>query len=165
MNAIRSVMRTKEENLPNEKYTGSPVIVRVRLAWVLAAFAAIPLGARAASPSCGTTPLEQVDSVTALSRELQSSLGVGNTGSDGIADRGDQFDATDVRTGLAGRRYAMGAAGKDCAVVAIEVGGRGYRVERWVYRLDGAKWSPQFAGYLSKIPTSLGALLERSVSE
>jgi len=85
----------------------------------------------------------EAQSVRELPAGIQALLGVGLGEQDGIADRGDRFNAGDVAgTGLPQRRFALGAVNGDTAVVAVEQGGRGYSVATVEFRQLGATWEP-----------------------
>jgi len=74
--------------------------------------------------------LREVRSLSALPRNLQSTLDVGRSGLDGIADRDEKFNPTDVvDSRLPMRRFLVAGLEDDSALVAIERGGLGYGVE------------------------------------
>lgn len=102
---------------------------------------------------------EQVNWVEAQSlRELppgiQVLLGVGlAAGEGGIADRGDRFNATDVRMDdVPQRRFVLGIVNGDTAVVAVERGGRGYAVQTLEFKQVGPTWQTARCATSLKVP-------------
>ena len=79
--------------------------------------------------------LREVRSVAQLPGALQSSLGVNRPGVDGVADRGQPFNPTDVISDdrVPMRRFLVAGSDGDTWLVAIERGGRGYMVEVFLF--------------------------------
>jgi hypothetical protein len=76
----------------------------------------------------------EVTSLSALPPSVQAALGVGRTGSDGIADRNGKYNPTDVvDSSLPMRRFLIAGLDQDTALVAVEHGGRGWRVEVFLF--------------------------------
>lgn len=85
----------------------------------------------------------EAHSLRELPAGIQALLGVGLGEDGGIADRGASFNASDVvGGGLPRHRFVLGAVNGDTAVVAVEQGGRGYRVETMEFKQVGATWEP-----------------------
>jgi len=85
----------------------------------------------------------EAQSLRELPAGVQALLGVGLGEEGGIADRGGNFNASDVLGGgLPQRRFALGAVNGDTAVVAVEQGGHGYTVQTMEFRQVGATWEP-----------------------
>lgn len=75
-------------------------------------------------------PLREVRSVRQIPASAQFGLGVDRQGLDGVADRGQPFNPTDViDERLPMRRFLVAGHDGDTWLVAIERGGRGYSVE------------------------------------
>jgi hypothetical protein len=77
---------------------------------------------------------QEVRRLADLPVAIQSRLGVGRAGLEGIADRGRPFNVTDVVDASLPMRRLL-AAGRDGEtwVVAVEIGGIGYSVEVYLY--------------------------------
>lgn len=76
----------------------------------------------------------EVHSLAQLPAVIRSRLGAGRPGLSGVADRGSPFNATDVvRDDLPMRRFLAAGRAGDTWLVALERGGRGYRVEVFLY--------------------------------
>jgi hypothetical protein len=85
----------------------------------------------------------EAHSLRELPAGIQALLGVGLGEDGGIADRGASFNSSDVvGGGLPRHRFVLGAVNGDTAVVAVEQGGRGYRVETMEFKQVGATWEP-----------------------
>ena len=78
-------------------------------------------------PTC--TPIEQWQAVPeSIRQDLADRMGR-------IAEQGARFNATDVvSSDLANNRFMAACQGGDLTAVAIERGGRGYRIEVFHYR-------------------------------
>jgi len=80
--------------------------------------------------------LQEVRSVAQLPPAIRSSLGV-DRGPEGVADRGRPFNVTDVVDArLPMRRFLVAGHDVDTWIVAIEHGGRAYRVEVALFTAD-----------------------------
>jgi hypothetical protein len=78
----------------------------------------------------------QVASLKDLPDSIQTVLGVGKPGLDGIADAGGSFNATDVvDTNLPMRRFVFAGLSKTHSLVVIERGGRGHNYLVGLYEL------------------------------
>src|SRR5580658_6423295 len=74
--------------------------------------------------------LSEVRTLQELPPDLQAVLGVGTPGMEGIADRNGKYNPTDViDSSLPMRRFLVAGLDGDTALVAVEHGGRGWRVE------------------------------------
>ena len=95
-----------------------------------------------------------------LPHEVRTLLGANRAGRDGVAEEGQDFNATDVLNGdLPMRRFVIAGVSKDCVVVAVEKGGRGYSVRRVVYRQTDSEWFAEEAGGFWRKPESPTALV------
>jgi hypothetical protein len=131
----------------------------VRLAAFLAA-SLLPTTVLATPALCSDRTLSEVRSIAGLPHEVQILLGSERRGAEGIADRMERFNATDViKDGLPMRRFTIAGVSSDCIVVGVEHGGRGYNVERWVYRRDSAAWTAERVGGFWRKPQSVQILL------
>jgi hypothetical protein len=78
--------------------------------------------------------LHEARSLADLPAVIRSRLGAGRPGLSGVADRGRPFNATDVvRDELPMRRFLAAGRDGDTWLVALERGGRGYRVEVFLF--------------------------------
>jgi hypothetical protein len=103
----------------------------------------------------------EAQSLRELPAGIQALLGVGLGEADGIADRGDRFNAGDVvGNGLPRRRFALGAVNGDAAVVAVEQGGRGYSVATVEFKQMGTTWEPVRCTVGSEPPRRSAELLD-----
>lgn len=76
-----------------------------------------------------------VASLSQLPDAIKTSLGVGREGMTGIAENGQPFNLTDVvDSSLPMRRLASIGRDGDTWLVALEVGGRGYSVQVFLYK-------------------------------
>jgi hypothetical protein len=102
----------------------------------------------------------EAHSLRELPAGIQALLGVGLGEDGGIADRGASFNASDVAGGgLPRHRFVLGAVNGDIAVVAVEQGGRGYRVETMEFRQVGATWEPVRCAVGAEAPQRSAELL------
>ena len=84
----------------------------------------------------------EVRTIKSLPLAIQSELGVGRPGLEGIADRGGRFNETDVVDGrFPRRRFAVAGLSSEEALVAVERGGYAYFVQVFLIPLasDNAK--------------------------
>ena len=89
---------------------------------------------------------------------LQSGLGVGRPGLEGVADRGRPFNPTDmVDERLPMRRFLAAGSDGDTWLVALEHGGRGYSVEVFLFAGPGS--APKEKWVLLDRPTTLGEVV------
>lgn len=94
-----------------------------------------------AGTRCDPGQLIEVRSLGKLPDAIRALLPRATRGLDGIADRGGQFNATDViDESQPMRRFTPAAVGTTCAVIAVEHGGfvPGFDVAE--YRLTAAGW-------------------------
>jgi hypothetical protein len=127
--------------------------------------------------SCGQTPatpenrqetvewaghaLREVSTLGALPPGLQAVLGVGNHGLDGIADRDGKYNPTDVvDSKLPMRRFLVAGLDHDAALIAIEHGGRGWRVDVSLYSNIGRTATVERTWTLFDSPRTLHALVD-----
>ena len=69
-----------------------------------------------------------------------------------IADRGEDYQATDVMVGkqLPFRRFVVAGVSARCALVSVEQGGRGHSVERYRLQRIGEPWQVRSKDLLSR---------------
>ena len=106
--------------------------------------------------------LREVTSLRELPPAVQSTLGVGIPGLDGIANRGESYNPTDVvDSRLPMRRFVVAGLDADTALVAVEHGGFGWRVEVTAFADIQRKPIPEREWTLFETPTSLRDLAGR----
>ena len=97
----------------------------------------VAVGACESSPGTVTWQnhvFHEVRSTAQLPAGIQSSLGVGLPGTDGVADRGRPFNVTDVVDArLPMRRFIVAGNENDTWIVALERGGRAYGIDVFLY--------------------------------
>ena len=104
---------------------------------------------------------KEVLSIFLLPNRLQEMIGVGRQGLEGIADRNEKFNVTDViDPTLPMRRFAVAGLSSKSAIVAVERGGRGYNVQILLIPLKSAGEEISETWVLFKKPTTLRALLD-----
>ena len=98
----------------------------------------------ATSCASGPAPLsrghefQEVGSLSALPLPIQKRLGVVKPGLDGVADKNQPFNATDVvDSSLPWRRFLAAGRENDVWLVALEHGGRGYNVQAYLLSSAG----------------------------
>jgi hypothetical protein len=102
--------------------------------------------------------LSEIRTLRELPPALQNVLGVGNPGMDGIADRNGEYNATDlVDSRLPMRHFLVAGSDGDLTLVAIERGGRAWRVEVTLFK----KTAIERTWALSKSPETLRELVDR----
>ena len=106
--------------------------------------------------------LTEARSLYELPGAIQSALGVGRSGLEGVADKGRKYNVTDVVDSSLPMRRLL-AAGGDSAVwiVALERGGRAYSVE--VFEFAPLEPIPKQTWILSNRPKTFEQVL-RSIS-
>ena len=108
---------------------------------------------------CGGAPLTEARSLEKLPSQLSSLLGRGRPGVDGLADRDGNFNVTDVVDDkLPMRRFVLGGFNDNCALVAIERGGRGHWFELLTLMHTSGKWHVRSRRSIETAPTSLEEL-------
>lgn len=109
--------------------------------------------------------LQEVRSLAALPTVIQSGLGSDRPGLDGIADRGRPFNRTDVVDhNLPMRRFIVAGTEGDTWLIALEHGGRGYRVE--VFLFSALDATPKQKWILSdRRPNTLSAVIQSVESD
>jgi len=79
--------------------------------------------------------LSEVRTLRELPPGIQAVLGVGTSGLNGIADRNGKYNPTDVvDSSLPMRRFLVAGVDANITLVAIEHGGRGWRVEVTLFK-------------------------------
>lgn len=132
------------------------IVARFARLVALAGTAACWDAAVAGGGACAGHPLSEVPSVSGLPRDVYSLLG-GPEG--GLADRGKKFRKTDAGPGsLPTRRFVLAGVSADCVVIALEHGGRAYRIERWVFRRSDSGWLGELQGGFKRPPKSITEL-------
>src|SRR5271154_1576591 len=76
-----------------------------------------------------------------------------------MSDRGGKFNAGDVGGGPF-RRFALAAVSKNRILIAIEHGGRGYRVELWGVERTNDGWHIDNIGGMHGVPNSTQEIAE-----
>lgn len=106
--------------------------------------------------------LKEARSLYEMPGALQSALGVGRSGLEGVADRGRPYNVTDVVDPSLPMRRLL-AAGGDSAVwiVALERGGRAYSVE--VFEFAPLEPTPKQTWILNNRPKTFEQVL-RNIS-
>jgi hypothetical protein len=88
----------------------------------------------AATVQWGSYTFQEVRALAGLPPTIKSTLGVGRPGLDGLADRGQSFNVTDmVDDRVPMRRLLSAGRDGDNWIVALERGGRGYSVEVFLF--------------------------------
>jgi hypothetical protein len=116
--------------------------------------------------------LHEVTTLRALPASVQKTIGVGKPGLEGIADRGDRYNSTDVILfNWPMRRFAVAGLDNDFALVAVEHGGRGWHVDILQFSEIGAKaklvqrWIPLTTDAPRTLPEMLNALRSVGASD
>lgn len=126
----------------------------------------LALGAGIAAPSyakdeCDATQLTEVRSLGRLPIAIRRLLPSGTRGLHGIADRGGDFNVTDVVDDtLPMRRFTLAAVGNSCALIAVEYGGRAHGFEVTEYRLTALGWQSIWRRTVFREPNSVADLVE-----
>ncbi|HTD04247.1 hypothetical protein [Undibacterium sp.] len=111
------------------------------------------------------TPLVELASIEKLPAAVSNLLGANQRGLEGIANRGNKFNATDiVDSELPMRRLGFGAISSNCVLVAIEHGGYGYNVELWSFEYRGLEWHAEKRGITFRIPKSVQELVSKELA-
>lgn len=94
-----------------------------------------------------------VQSLRDLPAGVQVLLGVGLAPDDGIADKGEPYNDSDVllENSPPGRRFALGLLRGDAAIVAVEQGGRGRSVTAVEFRQNGSTWTPVRCSFIGAV--------------
>jgi hypothetical protein len=107
-----------------------------------------------------TLSLVEVGSIEGLPADVKKILGRQKTGVEGIADKWDRFNATDViNNQLPMRRFITGGASPSSAVVAYEQGGIGYSIQAAAFALQRSGWTEVGQWTLHERPSALYPLL------
>ena len=105
--------------------------------------------------------LVQVRTLDGLPRDVNALLGQGKGGPDGIADRGQPFNKTDVvDSRLPMRRFIVGGSSLSAVLVAYEQGGRGSSVQALGFVLEPSGWKQIGQWTLKSTPYTLFGLIE-----
>lgn len=129
-------------------------------------FAILALGAGIAAPSsaknaCDTTQLTGVRSLGNLPGPIRRLLPSATRGQSGIADRGGNFNVTDViDPSLPMRRFTLAGVGSTCALIAIEYGGFVHGFEVAEYGLTTVGWRLRWRRTVVREPSSVADLVE-----
>lgn len=135
------------------------------LAMFLVAFlSSVPPTLATEKTKCSSITFSEAQSLVELPAEVGALLGADRLGSDGIANRGAGFNATDVILDkqLPSRRFSMAAVSAGCILVAIEHGGRGYYVELWAFERSDDRWRGEQLQGISNVPRSMRELIDRA---
>jgi hypothetical protein len=128
---------------PDVRRIPATVKIQRHFLWTILVFAA-PFAEAIAygEERCSGVAVTEVRSLDKLPNPLRRLLPNSTSGLNGIADRGDRFNATDVvDDDLPMRRFSLAAVGTTCAVIAVEYGGRAHGFELTEYRLTGTGWN------------------------
>ena len=113
------------------------------------------------STVCTNARFSEVRSLAGLPPALARKLGADRKGFEGIADRGGKFEKTDVVfEPLPLRRFNLAAVSKDCVLVALEQGGRGYSMQVRSYERKDADWIELRTQVVRSMPTTLEELID-----
>ncbi len=119
----------------------------------------------AATVQWGGYTFQEVRALAGLPPTIKSTLGVGRPGLDGVADRGQSFNVTDmVDDRVPMRRLLSAGRDGDNWIVAIERGGRGYSVEVFLFSAHEA--APKQTWVLRDLgdrPTTLAQVVQQMV--
>jgi len=108
--------------------------------------------------------LQEARSLADLPTVIQSGLGAGRPGLDGVADRGRPFNMTDVvNASLPMRRFIVAGRQGDTWLVALEHGGIGYGVE--VFLFSALDATPKQTWILLDRPRTLTAVIQSLAKE
>lgn len=126
----------------------------------------LALGAGTAAPSsakdgCDATRLTEVRSLGKLPSAIRHLLPSATRGLHGIADRGGDFNVTDVVRDdtLPMRRFTLAAVGSTCALIAVEYGGIAHGFEVAEYGLTTAGWQLRWRQTVFRAPSSVADLV------
>ena len=102
----------------------------------------------------------EVRALADLPAVIQSGLGVGRPGLDGVADRGRPFNVIDVvDDALPMRRFLVAGRDDGTWLVALERGGRGYSVE--VFLFSAGEATPSQKWVLLDRPKTLREVIQQ----
>jgi hypothetical protein len=134
-----------------------------RFCWIPGLLLALFMAAAIVHAGCPGVSLTEMRSLASLPVALRQLLPRQPQGLDGIAEPDSPFNATDaVNPKLPMRRFVVAAVGKDCAIVAVEHGGRGYNVEVYEFRLSEIVWHQVGLKYVFGKPVSVSDLVSMS---
>jgi len=129
---------------------------------------ALPSVSSAGSSLCIDTrsQLVEVRTLRDVPSPVRKLLGVNRPGEGGVADRGGNFNATDViAEQLPRRRFVLGGVSEQCAVLAVERGGRGYSVDIQFFEKDLHGWQASVRRNIAEPPASFQSLLSAAFDE
>lgn len=136
-------------------------MTRKHLLPVLLILLALPVFAADVPFLIDTRSLLEVSSIEALPADVKTILGRHKTGVQGMADKWDRFNTTDVirddQRPL--RRFITGGAGPSSAVVAYEQAGDEYSIQAAAFALERSGWVEVGQWSLREKPYSLYGLL------
>lgn len=114
-----------------------------------------------AKNGCDATQLTEVRSLGELPSPIRRLLPVATRGLHGIADRGEDFNATDAvfDDTLPMRRFTLAAVGSTCALIGVEYGGIAHGFEVTEYRLTAVGWQSIWRRGVVREPNSVAELL------
>ena len=97
-----------------------------------------------AHAACDEPRFVEERSLAALPAAIRNLLGADRKDHDGLADKDQPFQATDViiEPDLPARRFRLAAVGANCIVVEIERGGIGYSIDAQAFEKFGLDWRP-----------------------
>jgi hypothetical protein len=137
------------------------MIARVVLSLALAfALSATDTSGAEAPPHINGQSLSEVLSLAFLPVGVTTALGRTKSGMDGVADRTERFNVTDVvYSKLPMRLFIVGGVSDTHVLVAIEHGGRSLYFEAFSYTRANSIWKETRSWHLSRKPATLLELL------
>jgi hypothetical protein len=106
------------------------------------------------------TTLHEVRTLKELPQGVREGLGT-RDGMAGIADRGEDFNPSDVLTATRpSRRFMIAGVDADRALVAFEQGGIALRIVAVIWSNVGGTWTQKKLIYLHSRPKSLAELIQ-----
>jgi hypothetical protein len=118
-------------------------LMSIRLAKLVgvAALCMPVIASAAARDWCYDAKFVPVESLSKLPSEVQVLMGVGKTGTDGMADRDQPYQVGDViLEDLPFRRFLNGAVAPSCVRAVVEFGGRVHSLHQWNFELTNSGW-------------------------
>jgi hypothetical protein len=113
------------------------------------------------APACKETELLLVPKLSALAPRIAELMGSERAGREGIAEKGQEFNVTDLlHESLPVRRFAIAGASERCALVALERGGYGRAMELWSFVKSRDGWQGKKLAASTPLET-----MPRTVSE
>jgi len=113
----------------------------------------------------GSPMLGAIRSLAGLPEPVQHMLGHGRAPFRSIADRTEEFNATDVVVNeLPMRRFALAGRTANCLLVAVEQGGYAYWIELLKFERYGESWRQTQRGMLPRLPQRISDLEQGAIA-